>query len=128
MKDWLQIAGEWLSLLQPVVWGFILWAWWSLKKMFVRQEDCDSCRKEIHNTLDDLTQKQTVEQLRHEALEKALKDLPTSKDMQDIALALKTMEGDMKVLNATAQGQERALTKVEKAVDDLVNVHLENRK
>ena len=130
MKDitWLQQASEWLTLIQPLIWALVGWGWWSLKKVFVKQEDCKQCRSEFEAMLSKLDKRQDGESVRQESLEKALGILPTSKDMQAIALAIKAMEGDMKALTATVGGQERALGKVEKAVDELVAVHLENRR
>lgn len=114
----LQAVAEYVSLLQPIVWGGILWGWWSLKKIFVPRKECEECREELESSL-----------VKKHARELAglLANLPSTKDMQHISLSLARMEGDMKGLAAEVSGQGKAISRVERNVDILTDAHVEKK-
>ena len=126
--DYLQKASEWLTLAQPLFWGLVVWGWWSFKKIFVRQEDCSACRDEIVRQITDLEGRESERRMAQKTLENALAGLPTAKDLQGIALSLSALQGDMKGLAEKVDGQGRAMSRMEKSVDLLTEVHMENRK
>ena len=66
--SWLQQLSEWVSLLQVLVWGLVLWGWWSLKRIFVRHEDCRNCRVELEEKQTALDKRQNEEAARHQAV------------------------------------------------------------
>ena len=125
--DYLQKASEWLTLAQPLFWGVAVWGWWSIKKIFVRQEDCSACRDEIVKQITDLESKESERRIAQKFLESALAALPTKADLQAIALSMKEMEGSFNTLNEKVDGQGRAMSRMEKSVDLLTEVHMENR-
>lgn len=126
--SWLQQASEWISILQPIVWGFFLWGWWSLKKIFVQQKDCKECRDTLEEKQIFLGKRQDGDKARQDALETALQNLPTGKDMQSILLGLSELRGNMQGLAEKVDGQGRSLARVEKSVDLLTEVHMGDRK
>ena len=126
--DYIQKFSEWFSLAQPVFWGAAVWAWWSIKKIFVRHEDCSACRGEIVAQITALEAKESERRMEQTALKTALASLPTKDDLHGIALSMKEMEGHLNTLNEKVEGQARALTRMEKSVDILAEVHMEDRK
>lgn len=115
------------GLLQTLGWALVLWAWWSMKRIFVRQEECEICRTGFDVRLEALAAQQRDSEASKRAVEQALKSLPTSQDMQGLALSLKEIEGDIKGLAQKVNGQARATERMEKAVDLLTEVHMGNK-
>ena len=115
------------GLLQTLGWALVLWAWWSMKRIFVRQEECKICRDGFDGRIESLAAQQRDNEAGKKALEQALMSLPTSQDMQALALSLKEIEGDIKGLAQKVNGQARATERMEKAVDLLTEVHMGNK-
>jgi hypothetical protein len=115
------------GLLQTLGWSLVLWAWWSMKRIFVRQEECEVCRAGFDGRIEALAAQQRSSEAAKKALEQGLKALPTSQDIQALALSLKEIEGDIKGLAQKVNGQARATERMEKAVDLLTEVHMGNK-
>ena len=133
-NPWLQSAAEWLTLLQPVVWALVAWAWWSFKRTFVTEEECDECRKarddqrkEEAAGIQAMKNRQIADDAERKLIAQALKNMPCTTDIQQIALALEGVKGSVQAIKVQGEGHLRAMDKLEKQVELLNRVHMEKK-
>ncbi len=117
----MQTLINWITLAQPFLWAVVLWGWWSLKKLFVRHEECAKCRADLE------ARQQTEHDKRALSLQSSFANLPTVEGLQALALTLKEIEGNIKGLTSKMDGQFRALERLETSVDMLNQVHMEKK-
>lgn len=108
------------GIVQTLAWGVIAWAWWSLKRVFVRHEDLQELKTEVDArflTLEtgqqdrNAAQEQLQGKLR--GLQQRMDNLPTANEVGKILLALEEMRGTQRELMATVNGQAEVLKRIE---------------
>lgn len=93
-----------------VIQGIFAWFMWSMRKEFVVRKDCDGrCKK--------LEDKQTKLETAHQAM-------PTPEDVSVIKDRLGGIEGEMKGLAATVQGQAEIMRRIEVPLNQLMQYHI----
>jgi cellobiose-specific phosphotransferase system component IIA len=115
--DWWSIALNALSLVLVVVQGLLAWGLWSLRKQFVGQEQCGARCQAMAQTQAQLAQDQAK-------LEQAQKALPTAAEVQGMQVQLTEIEGNVKVVMATMQGQAELMQRIERPLNLLLEHHL----
>lgn len=118
-----KLIAEWgptISLLVLACQLLIAWGLWSLRKQFVSQAHCDKRCKE------DDASKQAMEK-RQTELETAQRAMPTGKDVSAITERLGGIEGDMKAMLATMQGQAQVMNRIERPLNLLMEHHLKGK-
>ena len=98
------------SLVLLLFQGLLVWVLWSLRKQFVARSHCDAqCQA--------LARKQTE-------LEQAQKALPDADDVQAMAVQLAEIEGSIKAVMATVQGQAELMQRIERPLNLLLEHHV----
>jgi uncharacterized protein (DUF3084 family) len=126
--DWWSIALNVASLLVLVFQGLLAWALWSLRKQFVSSTHCgEQCKAaaEKHATLELEQAKLKQEQAR---LEQAQKALPDADEVQAMAVQLAEIEGSIKAVMATVQGQAELMQRIERPLNLLLEHHVRGPK
>lgn len=121
----LRLATPYITLLLGLL---LAWVAWSFKRKFVTREDYEADRAKLQERQASLARQHEAALAGQSALETAIKNLPTAKDMHALALSLEEVRGDMKALSQEMKGQGNLLSRMEKIVDLLNEVHMENRK
>lgn len=108
--DWVDIAFKMASAIVLIIQGLGLWALWSLRKQFVGREHCD-------------TQCQAMRDKQTE-LEQAQKALPDADEVQALQVQLAEIEGSIKAVMATVQGQAELMQRIERPLNLLLEHHV----
>lgn len=108
--DWLDILLRLASVVVLIIQGLGLWVLWSLRKQFVAREHCDKRCQE-------LATKQTE-------LEQAQRALPDADEVQAMAVQLAEIEGSIKAVMATVQGQAELMQRIERPLNLLLEHHV----
>lgn len=109
MDPW-SIAFNAASLLLLIFQGLLVWVLWSLRKQFVARTHCDAqCLA--------MTKRQTE-------LEQAQKALPDAAEVQAMAVQLAEIEGSIKAVMATVQGQAELMQRIERPLNLLLEHHV----
>jgi cellobiose-specific phosphotransferase system component IIA len=119
--DWWSIAINALSLVLVAVQGLLAWGLWSLRKQFVGQEQCGERCQAMAKTQAELAQAQAK-------LEQAQKALPDAAEVQAMAVQLAEIEGSIKAVAATVQGQAEIMQRIERPLNLLLEHHLRGDK
>lgn len=120
----LQEISSWVSLLQIPVWGVVVWGWWSLKRVFVKQSDCAVCRQKIEERHAELDRKHEENKLAKEALSQKLSGLPTVHDLHRIELNLSELSGDVKRVCSELEALRSEQAHTRNQFDDLLQLHM----
>lgn len=115
------------GILQGLTTLLVLWAWWSLKRVFVTRADFESRKAATDARLDAIEDRQYNRTTALQQIDFKLDNLPTSEEVQGLALSLKGMEGDLKGIRAQMQGLSHATARLERAVDMFTEVHMEKK-
>lgn len=113
------------AILQAIAYSLVVWAWWSLKRVFVRHEDLRQFKVEVDTRISEMESAQQDRAAAQEQLKQTLGLLPTAKDVQALALSMKEMEGDLKGMNSKMDGLSHATTRLERAVDMFTEASME---
>lgn len=108
--DWLDIVLKLGSAIVLVFQGLLVWVLWSLRKQFVARTHCD-------------TQCQAMRDKQTE-LEQAQKALPDAAEVQAMAVQLAGIEGSIKTVMATVQGQAELMQRIERPLNLLLEHHV----
>lgn len=122
--DWWSIALNVVSLLVLVFQGLLTWVLWSMRQQFVSNTHCgEQCKAaaEKHAALEQAQAKLEQEQAR---LEQAQKALPDADEVQAMAVQLAEIEGSIKAVMATVQGQAEIMTRIERPLNLLLEHHV----
>lgn len=98
------------SLLVLLVQGLLAWALWSLRRVFVRQEDYA-----LHVRRD--ARRDTATERRLNALEERLRQAPDGAALDGLRDALAALRGQMLALDARMLGLERLLVRLEHGLE-----------
>lgn len=102
------------SLVLLLFQGLLVWVLWSLRKQFVARSHCDAqCQA--------LARKQTE-------LEQAQKALPDADEVQAMAVQLAEIEGSIRAVMATVQGQAELMQRIERPLNLLLEHHVRGPK
>ena len=126
--DWWSMAFNAASLLLLVFQGLLAWALWSLRKQFVSGTHCEKqCKAaaDKHATLEQEQAKLKQEQAR---LEQAQQALPDAAEVQAMAVQLAEIEGSIKAVMATVQGQAELMQRIERPLNLLLEHHVRGDK
>lgn len=119
--DWWSIIFNVLSLALVVVQGLLAWGLWSLRKSFVGQEQCgERCQA--------LADKQAALAQAQAALEQAQQALPDAATVQSLQVQLAEIEGSVRTLAATVQGQTEVMARIERPLNLLLEHHVRGDK
>lgn len=92
------------AILQTVAWALVLWGWWSLKKIFVRHEDCQKCRLKITTLQDNLEKRLAELENRSEGMDKAISELPKAEDIHRLSNSITELQGSLNTLGKHIDG------------------------
>lgn len=113
MDPW-SIAFNAASLLLLIFQGLLVWVLWSLRKQFVARSHCEAqCQA--------MSKRQTE-------LEQAQKALPDADEVQAMAVQLAEIEGSIKAVMATVQGQAELMARIERPLNLLLEHHVRGPK
>lgn len=113
------------GILQGLTTGLVAWGWWSLKHIFVSRADFEIRKAATDNRLDAIENRQYDRTTALQQIDFKLDALPTSEEVQGLAISLKEMEGDLKGIRAQVEGLSHATARLERAVDMFTEVHME---
>ena len=113
------------GILQGLTTGLVAWGWWSLKRIFVSRADFEIRKAATDNRLDAIENRQYDRTTALQQIDFKLDALPTSEEVQGLAISLKEMEGDLKGIRAQVEGLSHATARLERAVDMFTEVHME---
>lgn len=117
--------GHLSSILQCLTTGLVAWGWWSLKRVFVSRADFEMRQAATDARLNVIEGRQYNRATALQQIDFKLDNLPTSKEVQGLALSLKGMEGDLTGIRAQVEGLSHATARLERAVDMFTEVHME---
>lgn len=98
------------AVLVLVVQGLFAWALWSLRRVFVRN---DEYALYLHRA----AREQQVLENRLHALEGRVSQLPDGEALAGLAAAVESLRGDIKVVDARISGVDRLMVRLERALD-----------
>lgn len=106
-----------VSLVVLVGQGVLAWIFWSMRKSFVPREHCDGRCKEGEDRMGNA-------ESRMSALEMAHKVMPSTRDINNLSGRLGTIEGELKGMSATLEGQAEVMRRIETPLNLLLQYHL----
>ena len=92
------------AILQAVTGGLVLWGWWSLKKIFVRHEDCQKCRLKIITLQDNLEKRLAEVENRSKSMDKAISEMPRAEDIHRLSNSITELQGSLNTLGKHIDG------------------------
>ncbi|GAB6124312.1 DUF2730 family protein [Humidesulfovibrio idahonensis] len=119
--DWWDKVFNVLSLVIVVIQGLLAWALWSLRKQFVSTEHCDGKCTGMAEKHAALAQAQAK-------LEQVQQALPDAAEVQALQVQLTEIEGSIKTVMATVQGQAELMQRIERPLNLLLEHHLRGDK
>lgn len=119
--DWWEMLVRLSSAILLIIQGLIMWGLWSLRKQFVARTHCDAqCQAQA--------KKQTELEQAQAKLEQAQKALPDADEVQAMAVQLAEIEGSIKAVMATVQGQAELMQRIERPLNLLLEHHVRGGK
>ncbi len=112
------------GIIQAVTTGLVVWVWWSLKRVFVTRAGFENYKTDISARLKTIETRQYERATALQEINAKLDSLPTSEQLQDLALSLRGVEGDIQGLRGELGGLSHATKRLEKAVDMFTEVHM----
>lgn len=106
-----------VSLVVLVGQGVLAWIFWSMRKSFVPREHCDGHCK-------DADERAGKAEARMAQLETAQQSLPKAEDVGGIKDRMGHIEGELKALVATVQGQAEIMKRIELPLNQLMQFHI----
>jgi uncharacterized protein (DUF3084 family) len=124
MDNWWSIAINAASLLLLILQGVLAWAMWSLRKQFVSSTDCGEKCKAAANKHAELEQAQTRLAQEQARLEQAQEALPSADEVANMRVQLAEIEGSIRAVMATVQGQAELMHRIERPLNLLLEHHV----
>ncbi len=115
--DWWGIISTLGPVVLMLIQGLLLWVLWSLRKQYVSTDYCDGQCKAVAEKHAALSQAQAQ-------LEQAQKALPDADEVQAMAVQLAEIEGSIKAVMATVQGQAELMARIERPLNLLLEHHV----
>ena len=112
--DWWDIMLRLSSAVVLVIQALAMWGMWSLRKQFVARAHCDAQCQVMRD--------------KHAKLEQAQHALPDADEVQAMAVQLAEIEGSIKAVMATVQGQAEIMTRIERPLNLLLEHHVRRPK
>lgn len=120
-----------------LVQGVIMWVLWSLKKEFVRKDDCTKCSTEMITMMQELQCSRSKYVRKDEctatsagltgrvaSMQSELDKLPSSESWAAMQVAIEEVRGSNRVLLAKIEGQSEVLKKIEHPLQLLMEFHI----
>jgi outer membrane murein-binding lipoprotein Lpp len=120
------IAAHW-DMLSTLVSLAALSALLYLQRIFVRRQDCESCRKEMESRCDGLEIMQAGYSEGRAAMTQQLAAMPKATDVQDLKVVIERLSGDIRTVRAEIKGQGEMLKAVKSQGDRMNGYLLEKR-
>lgn len=98
------------AVLVLVVQGLFGWALWSLRRVFVRNDEFGLYQHRI-------SREQQLLENRLMVLEGRVTQLPDGEVLASLAAAVESLRGDIKVVDARISGVDRLMVRLERALD-----------
>lgn len=108
--EWTKWVPQMISVAVIVVQGLVTWVLWSLRKSFVRKEDCSACSEQL------------AEKVQH--VERELGKLPSPESWAAMQVAIEEVRGSNRVVLAKIDGQGELLRKFEHPMQLLIEHHI----
>lgn len=105
---------KWMPLMLTVVQLLLAWVIWSMRKEFIRREECTTCASSLSQ--------------RVSAVESGLDSLPTSESWGKMQVAIEEVRGSNRVVLAKLEGQSELLKRIEHPMQLLMEHHLRGDK
>lgn len=105
---------KWMPLMLTVVQLLLAWVIWSMRKEFIRREECTTCASTLSQ--------------RVSAVESGLDSLPTSESWGKMQVAIEEVRGSNRVVLAKLEGQSELLKRIEHPMQLLMEHHLRGDK
>lgn len=105
---------KWMPLMLTVVQLLLAWVIWSMRKEFIRREECTTCSSGLSQ--------------RVSAVESGLDSLPTSESWGKMQVAIEEVRGSNRVVLAKLEGQSELLKRIEHPMQLLMEHHLRGDK
>lgn len=126
--DWWSIALNVVSLLVLAFQGLLTWVLWSMRKEFVSSTHCGNQCKAAAEKRAELEKAQAKLEQEQARLEQAQKALPDADEVQAMAVQLAEIEGSIKAVMATVQGQAELMARIERPLNLLLEHHVRGPK
>lgn len=104
---------KWMPLLALVAQGLLAWIMWSMRREFVRRDDCSACAAALASRIC--------------TVEVGLSSLPSAESWTKMQIALEDQRGSVRVMLAKMEGQEALLKRIEHPMQLLMEHHLRGR-
>lgn len=101
--------------------GFAGWIFWSLKKSFVTQENCDSCTDSMHAKQKELEAQMHI-------VTQRISTAPSVQDIHRVSLELATMNGNISAMSERIEGTRASMLRIENNVNMLMDVHIGDKR
>lgn len=122
--DFASSANAWsfgLTCLVGLVQCLVLWALWSIRKVFVTAQACAKCRETCRGQVDErLARQESASGSLHDKVSQAAQ----KDELAKAATADETLRGDIKALAATIDGLKEQQYRLERQVGLLMQHHL----
>jgi hypothetical protein len=105
---------KWMPLMLTIVQLLLAWVIWSMRKEFIRREECTTCASVLSQ--------------RVAAVESGLDSLPTSDSWGKMQVAIEEVRGSNRVVLAKLEGQSELLKRIEHPMQLLMEHHLRGDK
>lgn len=118
-------------------WGWLIvlalnlvggWGMWSLHRKFVTRDDCVTSSEKIRKRQSDMENALYEAKVRNDAFIERLSHLPSSKDFHNLTVVVERFGGDLRALGSKMDGQAGLMSRIEKTVDILNEVHMGERR
>lgn len=125
--DWLSAALNGAQLLLLVFQALLAWGMWSLRKQFIPRTECDGRCDADAAKHTELAQGQTALEGELARLKQAQEALPGPDEVAAIQVQLAEIEGSVKAVMATVQGQAELMQRIERPLNLLLEHHVRRR-
>lgn len=112
----LDFLSEWKNIFYALAAAFCTWVWWSLKKRFVPREEFEKLQRE--NVLRDE---------RIAALQTAIAQLPTAKEINALRAQLTEVAGELKVFNHVHANTNEKISRLQLQTDRIERFLMEKK-
>lgn len=122
--DWVSIAINAAQLLLLLFQGLLAWGMWSLRKQFIPRTECDGRCEADAEKHTALAQGQAAMESELARLKQAQEALPGPDEVAAIQVQLAEIEGSVKAVMATVQGQAELMQRIERPLNLLLEHHV----
>jgi hypothetical protein len=104
---------KWMPLLALLAQALLAWIMWSMRREFVRRDDCVACATALANRVC--------------TVEAGLSSMPSPESWTKMQVTLEDQRGSVRVVLAKLEGQEALLKRIEHPMQLLMEHHLRGR-